>query len=101
MSTMNLSSISVLVCLMGDIYVGWIGGSGRGEHGPQLGMLIGAIIGIACGFVLLALERAATHRQGMKAVIPYAVFAMVAVAAPFGSGAVSFLAGRGIAEVFR
>jgi hypothetical protein len=97
---MNLCSFPVLLALLVNTAAGYMAGEGRGPYDALAGTIIGAIIGIGCGFGLSALQNAATRARGMKAMIPYTVYSLLAITAPIGCAVLSIIATQRIAADF-
>jgi hypothetical protein len=95
----NLCAISVMLCLVISPIAGYMAGGLRG--GAAVGSLIGLTAAFGFAFLMIWLERAAARRQGSNAIMPYAAFMLVAMTAPFASGAITVVLARAVAEKFR
>src|SRR5262245_36480734 len=86
---MSLSSLTVVLCLLTNTYVGQIAGGAHERVGRIAGGVVGALVGVAFALGMIWFERQATRNQGTKAVVPLSLVCAVAIAAPCLSGVVS------------
>ena len=86
--------------MFGSTAVGALAGEGRGLAPAVWGATIGLVIGFVSASGLHSLERISTRKREEKMIVPFALVMLIALAAPFASGALTIYVSQRVADAF-